>query len=55
MAEMKFWGRVLLYKMMSDKDNDKTPNKQDSPPTPEEMQETLKDFFSKKGGKGVSF
>ncbi|MFT5905919.1 MAG: ATP-dependent Clp protease ATP-binding subunit ClpX [Cryomorphaceae bacterium] len=41
--------------MMSDKDNDKTPSKKDSPPSPEEMQETLKDLFSKIGGGGMSF
>ncbi len=37
---------------MSDKDNDK---REEVPPTPEEMQETLKDLFSKIGGMGMSF
>lgn len=37
---------------MSDKDKD---NNNAKPPTPEEMQETLKDLFSKIGGKGMSF
>lgn len=40
---------------MSDKENDKTPKTPDSPPTPEEMQETLKDLFSKIGGQGMAF
>lgn len=40
---------------MSDKDKERKPGKEDGPPSPEEMQETLKDLFSKIGGKGVSF
>lgn len=40
---------------MSEKDNEKKPTTPDSPPTPEEMQETLKDLFSKIGGKGMAF
>ncbi len=45
-------GQCLPINMMSDKDNDKG---KDKPPTPEEMQETLKDLFSKIGGKEMSF
>ena len=44
---------------MSDIDKDKDPNKPDtkpnSIPSPEEMQESLKDLFSKLGGQGVAF
>ena len=40
---------------MSDKDEDKTTKKPDAAPSPEEMQETLKDLFDKIGGKGMSF
>jgi len=44
---------------MSDKEKDKDHNKPDTNPdnipTPAEMQESLKDLFTKLGGKGVSF
>jgi len=40
---------------MSDKEKDKKKKSPDKMPTHDEMQETLKDLFSKIGGKGMPF